>query len=77
MQKYTLFQLAGRANARSRDKITYIEADYELISAKLIRPEPNIRQYEIGRTMPPLAVQSYIRIIAADPLQIAKIFAAA
>ena len=42
MQKYTLFELAGRANARSRDEMTYIEADYELISAKLIDPEPKI-----------------------------------
>jgi hypothetical protein len=42
MQKYTLFQIAGRANARSRDEITEIEVYYELVSTKLIGPEPSL-----------------------------------
>jgi putative transcriptional regulator len=40
-------------------------------------PVANIRQYEIGRTMPPPAVQSYIRIIEAEPEHIAMVLAAA
>lgn len=30
-------------------------------------PVANIRQYEIGRTMPPPAVRSYLKVIAANP----------
>ncbi len=30
-------------------------------------PVANIRQYEIGRTMPPPAVQSFLKVIAAEP----------
>ncbi len=30
-------------------------------------PVANIRQYEIGRNLPPPAVQSYLKVIAADP----------
>jgi putative transcriptional regulator len=30
-------------------------------------PLANIRQYEIGRTMPPPAVRAYLKVIAAEP----------
>ena len=30
-------------------------------------PVANIRQYEIGRTMPPPAVRSYLAVIEAEP----------
>ena len=30
-------------------------------------PVANIRQYEIGRIMPPPAVQSFLKVIAAEP----------
>ena len=30
-------------------------------------PLANIRQYEIGRTMPPPAVRSFLKVIAAEP----------
>lgn len=30
-------------------------------------PVANIRQYEIGRTMPPQAVRSFLKVIAAEP----------
>lgn len=30
-------------------------------------PVANIRQYEIGRTMPPPAVRSFLKVIAAEP----------
>ncbi len=32
----------------------------------------DIRQYEIGRAMPPLAVQAYLKAIEAEPFRIAK-----
>lgn len=30
-------------------------------------PVANIRQYEIGRTLPPPAVRSFLKVIAAEP----------
>ena len=39
-------------------------------------PVANIRQYEIGRTMPPPAVQSFLRVIAAEPERAAAAVAA-
>ena len=30
-------------------------------------PAANIRQYEIGRHMPPPAVRAYLKVIAAEP----------
>lgn len=35
-------------------------------------PVANIRQYEIGRTMPPPAVQAYLKVIEAEPVRVAK-----
>ena len=34
-------------------------------------PVANIRQYEIGRHMPPPAVRAYLKVIAAEP-EVAK-----
>lgn len=39
-------------------------------------PVANIRQYEIGRTMPPPAVQSYLKVIEAEPARVAAAIAA-
>jgi putative transcriptional regulator len=35
-------------------------------------PLANIRQYEIGRHMPPPAVRAYLKVIAAEPERVAK-----
>lgn len=35
-------------------------------------PVANIRQYEIGRYMPPPAVRAYLKVIAAEPVVAAK-----
>lgn len=35
-------------------------------------PVANIRQYEIGRHMPPPAVRAYLKVIAAEPEVAAK-----
>ncbi len=39
-------------------------------------PLANIRQYEIGRTMPPPAVRSFLKVIAAEPERAAAAVAA-
>jgi putative transcriptional regulator len=39
-------------------------------------PVANIRQYEIGRTMPPPAVQAYLKVIEAEPERVAAAIAA-
>ena len=39
-------------------------------------PLANIRQYEIGRHMPPPAVRAYLKVIAAEPERVAKAVAA-
>ncbi|MCL4671806.1 MAG: helix-turn-helix domain-containing protein [Sphingomonadaceae bacterium] len=39
-------------------------------------PVANIRQYEIGRTMPPPAVRSYLKVISAEPDRTAQALAA-
>lgn len=38
-------------------------------------PLANIRQYEIGRHMPPPAVRAYLKVIAAEPERAAKAIA--
>jgi DNA-binding transcriptional regulator YiaG len=35
-------------------------------------PLANIRQYEIGRTMPPLAVGAYLKVIDLEPEVVAR-----
>lgn len=40
-------------------------------------PLANIRQYEIGRHMPPPAVRAYLKVIAAEPELVARAMAAA
>ncbi len=40
-------------------------------------PVANIRQYEIGRNMPPPAVQSFLKVIAAEPERTAAALLAA
>jgi putative transcriptional regulator len=38
-------------------------------------PLANIRQYEIGRTMPPPAVRAYLKVIAAEPERVGEVVA--
>lgn len=40
-------------------------------------PLANIRQYEIGRHMPPPAVRAYLKVIGAEPEIVAKAVGAA
>ena len=39
-------------------------------------PLANIRQYEIGRTFPPVAVRAYLRLIEAEPERVAEVLGA-
>ncbi|MDZ4306763.1 helix-turn-helix domain-containing protein [Allopontixanthobacter sp.] len=39
-------------------------------------PVANIRQYEIGRVLPPPAVRSFLKVIAAEPERTAQVIAA-
>jgi putative transcriptional regulator len=38
-------------------------------------PVANIRQYEIGRTMPPPAMRAYLKVIDAEPEVVARVVA--
>ncbi len=38
-------------------------------------PLANIRQYEIGRHMPPPAVRAYLKVIAAEPEVVKRVMA--
>ena len=40
-------------------------------------PVANLRQYEIGRVLPPRAVQAYLKVIEAEPERTAKALSSA
>lgn len=65
--------LWGREFRRLRHRLGLSQADF---AARYGIPVANIRQYEIGRTMPPPAVRSYLKVIAAEPERAAKALAA-
>lgn len=56
--------LMGREIRRLRNRLGM--SQQEFADAYGI-PASNIRQYEIGRHMPPPAVRAYLKAIAADP----------
>ena len=60
--------LMGRRIRQLRQKLGLSQADF---ATRFGIPLANIRQYEIGRTMPPPAVQSYLRVIEARPDEVA------
>lgn len=65
--------LMGRRIRKLRARLGMSQAEF----AKAYGiPVANIRQYEIGRTMPPPAVQSFLRVIAAEPERVAAALAA-
>ena len=65
--------LMGREIRRLRSRLELTQEDF---AERYGIPVANIRQYEIGRTMPPPAVRSYLKVIAADPEGCAKAVAA-
>jgi len=56
--------LMGRRIRQLRNRLGLSQAEF---AARYGIPVANIRQYEIGRTMPPPAVQSFLKVIAAEP----------
>jgi len=56
--------LEGRRIRQLRARLNLSQADF---AARYGIPLANIRQYEIGRTMPPPAVRAYIAVIAQEP----------
>jgi putative transcriptional regulator len=66
--------LMGRRIRQLRHRLGLSQAEF---ATRFGIPLANIRQYEIGRTMPPPAVQSYLRVIEADPERVAEALAAA
>ena len=63
----------GRRIRRLRTALGLSQAAF---AARYGIPVANIRQYEIGRTMPPPAVQSFLKVIAAEPERTAAAVAA-
>lgn len=62
---------AALQRAQMGRRIRKLRASLDLSQAEFASrfgiPLANIRQYEIGRTMPPPAVRSFLKVIAADP----------
>ncbi len=61
--------LMGRRIRKLRNRLGM--SQQEFASAFGI-PAANIRQYEIGRHMPPPAVRAYLKVIAAEPEMAAR-----
>lgn len=65
--------LMGRRIRKLRQALGLSQAEF---AQRFGIPVANIRQYEIGRTMPPAAVQAYLKVIEADPVRVAAALAA-
>lgn len=59
----------GRRIRMLRARLSLTQAEF---AARYGIPVANIRQYEIGRTMPPPAVRAYFSVIEAEPERAAK-----
>ena len=64
--------LMGRRIRKIRHKLGLSQ---EAFAATYGIPLANIRQYEIGRHMPPPAVRAYLRVIDAEPERAARAIA--
>ena len=64
----------GRTIRQLRNRLGFSQAEF---SERYGIPVANIRQYEIGRTMPPPAVRSFLKVIAAEPERAAAALRAA
>lgn len=68
--------LAGLERGRMGQRIRMLRGRLGLSQEAFARtygiPLANIRQYEIGRHMPPPAVRAYLKVIAAEPEVVAK-----
>lgn len=64
----------GRRIRQLRAKLGLSQSEF---AARFGIPLANTEQYEIGRTLPPPSVQSYLRVIDANPEQVMKALSAA
>ena len=64
----------GRWIRRLRNRLGLSQAEF---AAAYRVPVANLRQYEIGRHMPPPAVRAYLKVIAEEPEVIARALAKA
>lgn len=65
--------LMGRRIRRLRNRLGLSQ---EVFAQTYGIPLANIRQYEIGRHMPPPAVRAYLKVIEAEPDAVARALAA-
>jgi putative transcriptional regulator len=66
--------LMGRRIRKLRNSLGLSQAEF---AERYSIPLANIRQYEIGRTLPPVAVRAYLRVIEAEPQHVADVLQAA
>ncbi len=66
--------LMGRRIRKLRNSLGLSQAEF---AERYSIPLANIRQYEIGRTLPPVAVRAYLHIIEAEPQHVADVLQAA
>ena len=66
--------LMGRRIRKLRNSLGLSQAEF---AERYSIPLANIRQYEIGRTLPPVAVRAYLHIIGAEPQHVADVLQAA
>jgi putative transcriptional regulator len=66
--------LMGRRIRKLRHSLGLSQAEF---AERYAIPLANIRQYEIGRTLPPVAVRAYLRVIEAEPQHVADVLQAA
>jgi len=62
----------GRRIRRLRAALGLSQTEF---AARYGIPVANLRQYEIGRVMPPPAVRSFLKVIAAEPERTAAVLA--
>jgi putative transcriptional regulator len=64
--------LMGRRIRRLRQRLGMTQ---EVFARTYGIPLANIRQYEIGWTMPPPAVRAYLKVIEAEPERVGEVVA--
>jgi putative transcriptional regulator len=62
----------GQMGRRIRKLRSRLGLTQEAFAAAYGIPLANIRQYEIGRNMPPPAVRAYLKVIDAEPELVAR-----
>ncbi|MFU8779068.1 MAG: helix-turn-helix domain-containing protein [Roseovarius sp.] len=60
----------GRRIRKLRNRLGLSQAEF---AERYSIPLANIRQYEIGRTLPPMAVRAYLKLIEAEPEHVAHV----